>query len=71
MTNYSMNRDYLRFEKNGCSKFLKLKNGKWKLKHLFINGSALNNFSQRTKAQIQIQIQMKHTMSILADVMKQ
>ncbi|KRX62482.1 hypothetical protein T09_12098 [Trichinella sp. T9] len=70
---YSMNRDRMMIVqiemficKNGYSKFLKLKNGKWKLKHLFINGSALNNYSQRTKAQIQLQIK-----SILADVMKQ
>ncbi|KRX76233.1 hypothetical protein T06_12623 [Trichinella sp. T6] len=70
---YSMNRDRMMIVqiemficKNGYSKFLKLKNGKWKLKHLFINSSALNNYSQRTKAQIQIQIK-----SVLADVMKQ
>ncbi|KRX25840.1 hypothetical protein T07_14526 [Trichinella nelsoni] len=54
MTNYSMNRDRMMIVqiemficKNNYSKFLKLKNGKWKLKHLFINGSALVNISRR------------------------
>ncbi|KRY58740.1 hypothetical protein T03_15807 [Trichinella britovi] len=63
---YTLLQFEVKFQKNGYSKFLKLKNGKWKLKHLFINGSALNNYSQRTKAQIQLQIK-----SVLADVMKQ